>query len=499
MTSVPLLSSAEEAEEYDLLPTPSSSSSSSHPQSRRRSSGSGPRSSWLPSVHTKLGGGLALAATFVVGVVAGQVLIPTSSLLPLFPSSSSPSTSPNPFNLPGFILNRPILPPEADVNEPWGWYDRVRWKTVPSLTAINSGEGRLERRDRDGSEESDIEFEEEDPSLLEELKIAHERGVIPEGWSDWGVNKTILGIGDSLMRNNVMFFTKHIAPGDIQRQFVPFQDEQGSKWKDINQAGVVDVPVVDLKMVNLFHQGMIESPVVGFFDNQSEPQPFEEKLANVFLPSWNDPKGLNGRVPDLIIFESLSWDLVLLANLARDSGDTRYEGRPLDDVEIAFTRGRIVEVLGLLRRTFPTSKIILQTPHIGAKSANHVFSPIRKFQQAQTMHSISLETGVELFDWGRLVSSLSNEMQDGLHFLPGAATWIWGEMVLYYLRETSLTKVPPPPPASTLPSSRITQQDVIDSYSQPKHRYPKPQVNERRRRLAEDPESLEGAMRLLSK
>lgn len=124
---------------------------------------------------------------------------------------------------------------------------------------------------------------------------------------------------------------------------------------------------------------------MGFFDNQSEPQPFEEKLANVFLPSWNDPKGLNGRVPDLIIFErfvstslslvllrlahspffvlvSLSWDLVLLANLARDSGDTRYEGRPLDDVEIAFTRGRIVEVLGLLRRTFPTSKVsILST------------------------------------------------------------------------------------------------------------------------------------------
>jgi len=148
----------------------------------------------------------------------------------------------------------------------------------------------------------------------------------------------------------------------------------------------------------------------------------------------------------------------------------------MDDIEIAFTRGRIVEVLGLLRRTFPTSKvnlirsfpfgdgprlilislfpqIILQTPHIGAKSANHVFSPIRKFQQvciffltlspsladvyllpgshqAQTMASISLETGIELFDWGRLVSSLSNEMADGLHFRTGAATWIWVSVFL---------------------------------------------------------------------
>jgi len=50
------------------------------------------------------------------------------------------------------------------------------------------------------------------------------------------------------MRNNLMFFSKHIAPGDIQRQFVPFEDQQGSQWKELNWQGVVDVPVVDLKM-----------------------------------------------------------------------------------------------------------------------------------------------------------------------------------------------------------------------------------------------------------
>lgn len=105
--------------------------------------------------------------------------------------SSPVSASPNPYTLPGVVLNRPILPPEVDVNEPWGWYDKVRWSSVPTLSRLRSGEGRLlDKRDPDGSEPEDIQFANDYPSLLEELKIAHENGQVPEGWHDWGVNKT---------------------------------------------------------------------------------------------------------------------------------------------------------------------------------------------------------------------------------------------------------------------------------------------------------------------
>ncbi|KAL7410801.1 hypothetical protein BDY24DRAFT_168237 [Mrakia frigida] len=439
-----------------------------------------------------LKGTLAIGAAVAVGFMAGQISAPTSTFLPLDPPLPFESDLPNPFSLPGILINRPVLPLERDVNKPYGLYDQVRWKSFPSTTTR-----RLESNDPDGLEETDLGAEEEETSLLEELKIAHEKGIIPEGWSDWGVNKTIIGIGDSLMRDNVGFFTQHISRGDVRRKVYPYRDELGSQWGGSHHQGVVDVPVIDLKMINLFHQGMVESPVDGFFYNQSLPQRFEDKLADVFLPSLVDPQGLNGRVPDLIIFETLSWDLALLSNLARSCGDHRYAGRPLDDGEIAFLRGRIFEVLGVLRTTFPTTKIILQTPHLGAKPAHHVFSPIRKFQQAQIMHSVALETGVELFDWGRIVSPLSHEMADGLHFHPGAATWIWGEMLLYFLQRTSLSKVLPPPAASQLPSSRFTQQDLTDSYSQPRQQYGNP-TTARRRSSAEDSD-LEEAMRLLSK
>ena len=41
----------------------------------------------------------------------------------------------------------------------------------------------------------------------------------------------------------------------------------------------------------------------GFFNNESIPQNFEQKLEKVFLKSRDDPKALNGRTPDLVIFE----------------------------------------------------------------------------------------------------------------------------------------------------------------------------------------------------
>ena len=49
----------------------------------------------------------------------------------------------------------------------------------------------MQQKVADGSEEGDVDpFEEEQPSLLEELKLAHEGKRVPEGWSDWGMNKT---------------------------------------------------------------------------------------------------------------------------------------------------------------------------------------------------------------------------------------------------------------------------------------------------------------------
>jgi hypothetical protein len=96
---------------------------------------------------------------------------------------------------------------------------------------------------------------------------------------------------------------------------------------------------------------------------------------------------------------SLSWDLVFLARLAYAAGDRRYQGRPLDQIELDWAKGRQIQVLRLLRDTFPTTKIIVQTPHLGTKSPEHVFSPVRKLQQVRFVFPLSFRKSLGLSDF----------------------------------------------------------------------------------------------------
>ena len=67
--------------------------------------------------------------------------------------------------------------------------------------------------------------------------------------ADWlRLSCSVLGIGDSLMRNNLLFFSKHVADGSVDRKLVNYTDEFGKDWHHDHRQGVVDVPVVDLKM-----------------------------------------------------------------------------------------------------------------------------------------------------------------------------------------------------------------------------------------------------------
>jgi hypothetical protein len=170
----------------------------------------------------------------------------------------------NPWTRPGVIRNRPTVP----IKFPWGdpdpeLYRRVRWEPAPS-DGIHPDYG------QGGAE-----------SLMEQLADSIKAGVQPEGW-EWAVNKTILGVGDSLMRNNVMFFTDHVSHGKVrllrsprpaprvlavpsdcyplvqfQRRLLPLQSPDGTDWQHGQGMGVVDVPGLGLKVGQWFHQGMV--------------------------------------------------------------------------------------------------------------------------------------------------------------------------------------------------------------------------------------------------
>lgn len=133
--------------------------------------------------------------------------VPQTSLSPEVPSAPETLTDTvlNPWTRPGLIRNRPVLPVElvskmGDAADalPWGLFNRVRWEPDPP-DDIHPDYGQ-------GGE-----------SLMEQLADASESGVAPAAW-EWAVNKTILGIGDSLMRNNVNYFSMHVSNGKVRDQ-----------------------------------------------------------------------------------------------------------------------------------------------------------------------------------------------------------------------------------------------------------------------------------------
>ena len=182
---------------------------------------------------------------------------PGLSSSPHRPGSPAPTHSEdtllNPWTLPGFIRGRPILTPSEALDEglnPFGRYDSVRWNPLypptasldPDFGVSPSSSGQL-------------------PSLMATLKASIEFQSLPEGW-DWIANKTILGIGDSLMRNNVNAFPRHLANGWMRATLVDYEDEEGKHWRKDEMGGIVNVPGVGLKVGNWFHAGGVEMDVV---------------------------------------------------------------------------------------------------------------------------------------------------------------------------------------------------------------------------------------------
>jgi hypothetical protein len=57
----------------------------------------------------------------------------------------------------------------------------------------------------------------------------------------------ILCIGDSIMRQNLLYFAMHISQ-DIMREFFDYHDTPGQKWRPEEHMGIVDVPELNFKM-----------------------------------------------------------------------------------------------------------------------------------------------------------------------------------------------------------------------------------------------------------
>jgi len=238
---------------------------------------------------------------------------------------------------------------------------------------------------------------------------------------EWIRGKTILFIGSSHDRNNVNFFC----------QFV--NGTYTSRGGHIG--GFCRVPDYNFTVVNWFFYGMVDEEFDWFAPTEKRPITFENRISDMMLPIMENDQ-LNA--PDLIVETSLFWDDNFLAARARHHNQT-HATLPLTYSEINWHRSRVHSLIARTRQLYGSNvPIMFRTRHF--RIDNQWNRIIRIFQLDESVRAIATELGVKLFMWGDKLEGQTDQFYDGdQHFKMGPVTWLFGDMMLFYLRRATTT------------------------------------------------------------
>ena len=260
------------------------------------------------------------------------------------------------------------------------------------------------------------------------------------GWL-WG--RRFLAIGDSVDRIMMNSFCEEV------------QGKWEEKWHD---SSLCQVPSFNLTLVH-FHVISMLNYKPPWFEPRDMPTPFEERWEELWADLRHDHvRGMNGRGPDLIFWQTGLWDQFKLffdlsahvhgpstedENVYQNSSDPqaifRTNKRQAVWHEIRYMTTRLQKVFGLLRKEFGSDVTIMYralTFHIGGMS-NHDYI-LHEFDRLQ--RALAANTGHEVFEWGSIMNGYSLLYTDETHLGKGPATWLWGNMFLQYMAKAVGTR-----------------------------------------------------------
>ncbi|KAG8884314.1 hypothetical protein FRB97_004578 [Tulasnella sp. 331] len=196
--------------------------------------------------------------------------------------------------------------------------------------------------------------------------------------------------------------------------------------------GYCTVPKYNFTMVNWFLYGMVDSEDFGWFRNTEErPITFEKRFDEVMIPLMRQEKLRN---PDLIIETSLFWDDNFFDIRSKHMNSSHSGSSPLTYSEINWHRSRVHALIAKTRQLYGVKvPIMFRTRHL--RKDNRWNRVLRIFQLDQSVRAIAEELGIKLFDWGgNLEGQTDMFYDDDQHFKNGPATWLAGDMMLFYLK-----------------------------------------------------------------
>ncbi|EWZ45756.1 hypothetical protein FOZG_05984 [Fusarium oxysporum Fo47] len=237
------------------------------------------------------------------------------------------------------------------------------------------------------------------------------------GWL-WG--RRIILFSDSVDRFMMQFFC-----GEFKR---------GMKQPKPHTIASCDIPEFNLTFHHWHFAGsMTYRPDWWWMDDMEEIS-LEERWDKYWTPLHDQVRGPNGH-PDLILWQNGLWDQRAFweageANHEKDVYPMGTRVRQLVWQEIRFVAARIRTFVERIHTEFGDAPVMFRamTMHRESDARDASIYDLERLARATAE-----KAGHEVFEWGRLISSLSMLYKDQTHPGKGPASWLWGNMVLEYL------------------------------------------------------------------
>ncbi|KZO90795.1 hypothetical protein CALVIDRAFT_568766 [Calocera viscosa TUFC12733] len=167
--------------------------------------------------------------------------------------------------------------------------------------------------------------------------------------------------------------------------------------------------------------------------SESPPKTPHRRISELFLPHMA-ADGLEGFTPDLLVVNSLYWDSDhLFDKYFQEFGIKRPKEEGLSFQEVRYHQQQSSALLRLLRALYPGARTMYRSRHLRASNDRGLM--LRVAQLDQGWRAVCEMEGVRVFDWGGRLEGYTEFYDGKQHFAPGPVTWLFGDMMLFYLRE----------------------------------------------------------------
>lgn len=260
-----------------------------------------------------------------------------------------------------------------------------------------------------------------------ELKPAHFTYLKDQGGFGWLWGRRVLIIGDSVDRFMVQFFCQEFGRTDQQ--------------PEPRTTATCEIPTFNLTIIQWHFSGSFTYRPDWWWMEDMKEVAFEERWDTWWSKTLDSQvRGLNGRAPDLLLWQSGLWDQRAFweggaaHNKTAGMGTMGEHQRQLVWEEARFVTVRLKKLLRVLRDEFGDIPSMFRTVSLH-KNSNAEDANLMELDRIQ--RSIAEQQGHEIFEWGRILSSFTMLYRDKTHTDKGPGSWLWGNMMLEYLRRSA--------------------------------------------------------------